>query len=278
MDTVYFVDWLSVVFDWTWMNVPAGFEPTVGEASLAGFILTRCGAWQRCKPRFGYSLAWREPIAGTVLQYSPSRPDMGVNVVWTGQTLAKLDWRETLRLALDKAGRVTRLDLTLDVHDRAFDLQLLAKLVDEGQVETRARSHRFVHSETGDTLYIGGRSSEKFMRIYDKGGERGDAQGQYFRIELECKGAAARWVAPHLVALDDIDVLGVITGYFDAPVHAGWVSAIGSAHAAVGVPSEKRRPDTEQWLMGMVARTMAAAERRRPGILDEFFDEVVNLL
>lgn len=278
MDTVYFVDWLSVVFDWTWMNVPAGFEPTNGEAALAGYILTRLGAWTRCKPRFGYSLAWREPIAGTVMQYSPSRPDMGVNVIWTGQTLAKLDWRETLRLALDKSGRVTRLDLTVDVHDANFDLRELSFQHDAGLTLTKARSHRFVVSESGATLYIGGRSSGKYIRVYDKGGEQGDEQGVYIRIELECKSEAARFVAPLLLELDDNTVLGVITGYFDAPSHPGWVTAMGSAHAAIRVPSEKRRPDTEAWLMGMVARTMAAAERRTPGLLDAFFDEVVNLL
>jgi len=278
MDTVYFVDWLSVVYHWTWMNVASGSEPLLAEAELCGWILTGLAGWQRCKPRFGYSLAWREPIAGAVMQYSSTRPDMGVNIVLTGQTLRLLDWRAQLKRALEREGKVTRLDLTVDVRNPDFDLPKLYAQVERKEVETRARSYRFVTSNGGGTLYVGGRSSEKFLRIYDKGGEQGEQLNQYFRIELECKAEAARWVANMLAQDDSNEVLGVITGYFDAPLHVGWVLAMATAKMAIGVPSEKKRPDTEAWLMGMVARTMAAAERRRPGILDKFFDEVVNLL
>jgi hypothetical protein len=278
MDTVFFVDWLSLVFDASWMNLPPGTQPTDKEAEIASYILTHLGAWKACKPRWGYLQAWRDALTGAVTQYHAGRPDMGLNVIYPGKSLSLLNWRDVLRHSLEKEGRPTRIDLTVDVRNPEFDLPYLYDHVVGGEIISSARNHRYITSSGGDTLYVGSRTSEKMLRVYDKGAEQGGQPGVWFRVELEMKGNAARWAAPVLLDASAERVMAIITGFFDAPKHPGWVAAIHSAIPAERIPSDKSRPDTEAWLMTLVAKTLAAAERRRPGFMDDFIDEALKFL
>lgn len=60
-----------------------------------------------------------------------------------------------------------------------------------------------VQSKTGDTVYLGGRTAPRFLRIYDKGGKEGThPQGHYWRIEIEYKRQLAQdmftgWLNAH---------------------------------------------------------------------------------
>ncbi len=97
-------------------------------------------------------------------------------------------------------GRVRRVDFALD--DRRGDVtyERLAAAVDAGALVTRARGVRWIVgkvAESGErigwTLYIGSRSSEACIRIYDKRLERiergaGDCGGHWIRCELEATG------------------------------------------------------------------------------------------
>ena len=70
-----------------------------------------------------------------------------------------------------------------------------AKLVESGNVRCRSQKRNFIKSisgHDGDTLYIGSRTSERFMRCYDKHG--------FTRFELEFKGAYARDFLPVLLS------------------------------------------------------------------------------
>lgn len=44
-----------------------------------------------------------------------------------------------------------------------------------------------IQSDTGDTLYIGKRTSNRYIRIYDKGGEQGGERNRIIRYEVEYK-------------------------------------------------------------------------------------------
>lgn len=116
--------------------------------------------------------------------------------------------------------------------------------------------------EDGDTTYIGSRSSDTFIRVYDKWREsqRSEDYTYAIRYELECKGDAAAqvWAAAHRTAPG-------------REYLAGLVRAVGAARGvflpelpeAVAVPPpavRTVRTDTERrlaWLRNQVAPSVA---------------------
>jgi Replication initiation factor len=278
MDTVFFVDWITGVVDWTWMNVQAGFAATDYNAELCGVMLTGLRGWKACKPRNHYMQGWRNTASGALLLYHPGRPDMGVAVVYSGSVLAQLSWRLALKMLAEKEARFTRLDMTMDTYQKGFNIRELHHQAEMGECITRCKTFPLWVEGEGVSMRAGALGSEKSLLIYDKGAEQGTGADERIRIEFQAHKGAARWLAS-IMAADDLGLcLDILCGHFDAPNHPGWCLALGSARGAERIPSEKKLPNTEAWLMSQVARTMARAERRRPGILDEFFDSVIDLL
>ena len=275
---LFFVDWITAVLPSSWAGGQKTVEQWLGYVNAMMTSFFDIQGFVACRPRWGYALAWREPVNGVVVQFHPEREDMGINVIFTGKALSSYSWREALHAIMAYQGRVTRIDVSVDVHNPLFSADQLYRDFEAGLCETRAQTARLVESTSGTTFYVGARSSEKFLRIYDKGGEQGEAQGEHWRIELECKGSTAQFVAE--VALDGLESVpvGIIQGYFNDPQNDAWMQAMGNAMNAIAVPSDKRRTDTEAWLMGLVAQTMAKVEKVRPGFLDQFYDQVIDLL
>lgn len=82
-----------------------------------------------------------------------------------------------------KLGRVSRIDWAKD--DCPIDVSELADMWQKGYIRTKLRNaclHRDLNTNK-QTIYIGSRQSEKFVRIYD---ERGPV-----RVEFEIKGKPA---------------------------------------------------------------------------------------
>jgi DNA relaxase NicK len=99
---------------------------------------------------------------------------------------------------------VTRLDLAFD-HELFTPLDVWQAAHEEGIIRTDAKRSSFVitsspwaEDDRGDlgtnTVYIGSRSSERMLRVYDKRG--------YTRVELELKGKRAKAVSTHLFHAD----------------------------------------------------------------------------
>jgi phage replication initiation protein len=120
-------------------------------------------------------------------------------------------WQKFIFVILDMKGRVSRIDLALDIFDNSTpSVKILQDYVKRGQLCTR--SHKFMEINsgkildgklTGFTLYVG--SSPQILRIYDKKQERLDNADEivvnvkkWVRWELELTGKKAMQVAVHL--------------------------------------------------------------------------------
>ena len=114
--------------------------------------------------------------------------------------------------------KVTRLDLAATLHDEngsrdwtaiAFTQCQRSGRISSGQMKT----HRIEGSPDGRTLYIGARSSDRFVRIYDKTAEsKGVYPARTWRWEIEYKhpragGVSAYLAANHWDARTKLDVL-----------------------------------------------------------------------
>jgi len=121
----------------------------------------------------------------------------GVLVDLPGRACAALGDRliPFLRWVLDAGGHVTRCDFAIDDRQGYLTLERILDADCNGGIVSRWRGLTVLQNRQrgkviGWTVYIGSRSSEAMIRIYDKAGEqrrRGkDVPGHWVRLELEC--------------------------------------------------------------------------------------------
>lgn len=101
--------------------------------------------------------------------------------------------------------RTTRFDLQITLHldqpdkNLAVDLyESIRKKQDVGLSPIGNRNLGLIRSGTGDTLYLGSRSStRRFFRLYDKSGDLGQGLGEFWRAEVQygrsIAGGAMEW-------------------------------------------------------------------------------------
>lgn len=144
-------------------------------------------------------------VARFTSQYPTRRVTDYFTYIALGHTLLtdNDDARRIVHEIFGLGGKITRIDLAVDVCD-AFDFKSYHEMMNEyykhpefgKTIGLPAR----ITSLTGDTEYIGKRSSARFFRVYDKRAEvlakkRVDIGFDLTRFEIECKRLA---VGPYL--------------------------------------------------------------------------------
>ena len=111
--------------------------------------------------------------------------------------------------ALELAHNVSRIDLAITARMPRDDPHLAKRLAVQydawRETARRPPKAKLVDGRgDGDTLYIGRRTSERYLRVYDKQRESGDAQyTRCWRVELELKGHSATPAARSALAASD---------------------------------------------------------------------------
>jgi hypothetical protein len=104
-----------------------------------------------------------------------------------------------------------------------------------------------IESPAGDTFYLGSRSSEKMVRVYDKGKEQGVPQ-DWLRIEMEFKGESASRAAD-AAQYNVSNLIAPLAKFFDVAgnslLDAIWMVA--PDDAADGYWPLKEAPPRERW-------------------------------
>lgn len=264
MEVTWTVDWISATFKGTIK------DSEVRNALSFGFPRK---AWTEITPRFGYKHALQHPM-GHIVMFNPGRPDMGIHVVMGGRSLREMMIGghtpiEMLEWVAKNGGRVTRLDLALDVKDELIGLVALANCPRVKDAPGSARKWSQVSgSDGGQTIYIGSRQSEKFLRVYDKAIESGQLDRPWTRFELEIKGDTARKVAGEFLSmLDDVRptyIKGVMKAMFN-PDHDQY-HAIMNAPAVLVSAGKDTEDTTLEWLLQTVAKTVAKTILRRSDV------------
>lgn len=148
------------------------------------------------------------------LRFHSDIPGQKIGVEFTGRELGVLrgmgaDPLEMLRwMGSVKGVKVTRLDLAVDYFGEADPLDLNRAFL-EGKLITPARQvvphngkvkqgREFIDIDRG--VYIGSRSSDRFLRVYDKRLEQGGSGEPWVRIELQLGGDRADRMAQLLGA------------------------------------------------------------------------------
>jgi hypothetical protein len=108
---------------------------------------------------------------------------------------------------LGLAGNVSRLDLAVTLRDDDIDRDWTTRALRQSSYDGRIdsgllKTRRIEGTPDGATLYIGSRSSDRFIRIYDKTAEsKGVYPERTWRWEIEYKKPRAGMVAARLLRL-----------------------------------------------------------------------------
>lgn len=283
------IDWLSITFP-----IPRGasaeqYDDIQYFRQQIAYNLTRDkSVWRTAKPLFGYTSAYQSGY-GTLVMYG--KQEMGVHVQYSGQALYMLDINgveadDIIRNAVSLGARATRADIALDIYNGVSGADSFTNAVKLGKAITSSKTWKNLENEAGGkTCYIGARSSERMVRVYDKKAERASqfievSSDSWIRVEAELKGDRAK---DFMNACKDNELLDVmrahLKGAIDFPTIKDWNEALNFDHAVVQ-PTETKRKDTKtrHWLMSVVANTLANECADDIDFLAKFQTEVYTLI
>ncbi len=243
---------LSITIDWLSFN----FKEWTNEAENFMRDYARFSPTQNTAPRFGYSDATMDGN-GVVIMWNSDRADMGHHVIFSGSALrnlfmhSEIQQQSLLHAVLDASGSVSRLDLACDLQGQTIDLSRLYKSLEQGLNSGTARTFGQIKSAGGgETIYVGSRQSERFIRIYNKAAQQGMVNLEWFRFELETKGMVARALASELVkgANWQAVFVGVCSGMVSIPGSAELEPFYTDVSVQIGLPKIEKQTDRELWI------------------------------
>lgn len=208
----------------------------------------------------GYREAYRTK-SGIVVQWNVDREEMGYHIVIAGSAIRDvlqrydMDQKTLIQTVLDAGGSITRLDIAKDLQGVTVSLDKIYQAVERGEHIGSSRNYNQIHSlNGGNTIYVGSRQSEKYIRIYDKAAQMGLQGQEWKRFELECKGMVARALATLLVqerqwegAFDTI-----ARHMVDLPGLRDYQAFFSREPITVSLPKIEKQTDREAWIEAQV--------------------------
>lgn len=230
----------------------------------------------------GYTNA-RKYVSGAIVQWHPTQPKMGIHCTYSAQALSFASEnfglsQDEILSELSQYGRISRLDVCMDIEGMDIDIMGLYKQALKGEIKTRAKSFGYVESaEAGNekgaaTAYIGSmHKRKKLLRVYDKGKQL-NLDDFKIRFELEQHGQLANGSAAILrkepTRIAD-NIAGLIKGYADFKDTAVGFAFDGKQAIKAAHPQYKKS-DTAKWLIEVVAKTLAKEVNSDYNVLDDF--------
>lgn len=183
MKTVAHLDWLSVTFS-------AAFQQEILEAYVGKLKLVGAGS-------HGYSERWT--ARGGAILLAGGSAKQGKSVTFPGtalQDIRAVTSSDLAILGLCRAhrGKASRVDLAIDVFESGLKIADFWAEIQKGNIITHATAFKAI-DDVGpgvNTLYVGSRHSDKFMRIYNKALEQDIDNLAWVRLELQCRRLVAR--------------------------------------------------------------------------------------
>jgi len=192
---------------------------------------------------YAHSIALR---GGILAIYWGGRLNHGL-VQIHGQGMAFVREKQIERdLLLIAAERVTRIDLATDISSSTRPIEFVQQ-----RSSTRHQAHASMHSKSGETEYVGGRTSNRFARVYRYCLPH--PRAHLLRVEHEVKGELAKKVVPEILSMGVETVqerLGLSFGW----QHPDWQPVHQNLTKVKGIPNDRTAARTEIWL-----RTQAAS-------------------
>jgi hypothetical protein len=268
------IDWLSYTIKWEHLQ-PDNWSLMTDAHSSASYVLGLPNAWniEKGLHSYRYTLVNREVDGVRVMVSEPHSP-MGVHIQYSGSALRALDIDFVMGRCVHWQGKPTRVDLALDVLGKVDILDCVVAW-EMGNVITRAKQYAHIRSGTGETFYVGARTSDRYLRIYDKGAQMGKGD-EWTRIEIECKRDLAEMAFHGYRLYGGGSVREKIQSFCDFPKVQWWVDAMNSQDTAESLPKPSKSRNTRKWLMDAVVPSLARECELDVELLQEFIAAVIN--
>lgn len=272
MTVMAHVDWLTIVGhrdvdqkDWT---VNAAYITAADwlEARSATFreAFGSPLEWQVVKPRAPYSFARRSADNTRTLYVHPLSAHFTFEVSGAHCARIPLALGTTLR---DFAPCLSRVDIAVDMECNTTPLEFDAQAIPD-RIHTRSR----MTSSTGETVYIGSRSSERFARVYRYNPPH--PRSHLLRAEFQLKGRYAKAVGDAVgegVTLAGIAAdLGAHFGF----QHPDWRPD--SIPSPLRVQAHAQTGNTIHWLTSTVAPLLRRLQREGKLDIESWMNEYVR--
>lgn len=193
---------------------------------------------------------------GRILMTNPERPEMGAHLQWSGDACdnCPIDPKNLVNHLLNAKFAFTRLDMAIDVVGFNLRPEKATEEIDAKRIKTRAKSapRQDDALQSGYTQYVGKKTSEIFLKLYDKAAEMG-VDADHCRIELTARHARADHAARQIVS--GVDFRQMVKAYADFPDWREWKEIMDVI--PVKLPAERHETSTERWLLGACAPALA---------------------
>lgn len=274
---------MSLEFTIDWLNFT---NTTDGNKEPTDSPYPFDNTWEIAGAGKGYNASLQNE-QGIRVSWHTDREDMGIHIQYAGRCLIKCNDlgvtpKQIAVYHHTKRHRCSRIDLAIDTKSEGLSIRKLALFTRKNLPEMGVKSFSHIKShEGGETLYLGSRTSELFMRIYNKAAEQGNKPENpkdWIRIELECKGERAKQIGVMVALRTDNEIValtrGLVKSMADFPDKA-WQRAVGDTPITIG-KSQVKSSKTRAWLLETIAPAMARyiSENADEKLLGEFLEVV----
>ncbi len=255
------IDWIAVTFkDYYDGNgeLRNGAQDFICEFASDGTVVP-------APPHNGYTTSTTDQN-GVSVSWNDDRPEMGRHAVFSGSALRNLVERngvsseKILRACITAHGNISRLDIAKDLTGPQDDITAIYKSFQQnGNRGTAITWNEINKNDGGYTLYVGARSSEKYIRIYNKAAESGLSDVIWSRFEIETKGKTARALATSLFNGASFgDVFDTVATAMVRPIQCGaFEQFFRDRNPAFALPKIERKADREAWIETQVLPAVA---------------------
>lgn len=214
-------------------------------------------AWEVESAKGFYTFRLRHLPTGVTLSWGKVNPHIFVEV--SGSACDNLESVDALvPLVRDTCTRCSRIDFAVDIETQTDPVSFSASLKNKA-----VKSNGHQKSPTGETVYLGGRASENFVRIYRYNPPH--PRSHLLRAEVECKGDAAKVAAAYLVATDVKTACLAAHARYDWQ-HPDWQPDAHSLSKLAFRHYSRSDASTVKWLYGDVVTALNKAVKN--GIVD----------
>lgn len=216
------------------------------------------------KPRAPYSFARRSEDASRTLYVHPLSAHFTFEASGTACQAAR-DYIP--KILADFEGKFSRIDLAVDMECDVTPLEFDSHIT-EGRIKTRSR----MSSSTGQTVYIGSRSSERFARVYRYFAPH--PRSGLLRAEFQLKGDYANALAHQVACGASLAAIARAQGEHFGFAHPCW--NVDAAPEALRVNSHAQSGNTVHWLTTTVAPLLRRMQREGKLDVEAWLDEYVR--
>lgn len=266
VEPAFSIDWLRVSFPFS--TTPEKMVPKVESMIYQGEVT----------PLKNYNQG--HDYKGCRIDLNTTNPEQGHLLTMTGNHLRQSRPYRVLDIDILRSvlnipnAKITRLDLAVDLIDPRANPWEIVNRFKSKEIRTRARQYSIVYGAnqegcTGLTVYLGSRSSQIFLRAYDKGREQG-ADFPWTRLELELKADTARAVGDAIMQHGLIEVTKNVIRRFVTGVD--WIDAITNGTKGRLVNQVQRKlTDHEKWIVDIALPcVLKAYALRQPEVVEAF--------